>query len=173
MDEAKPGKLCTSSTTRVAPGADGCKTGEAVKVGTLTRSSTQQTPHLAQPDNFPSLSRDRTIFADDCADSSWCRPATRRPHRLVLGENRHGRACGTCAELPWAQSISGILASLATMSGARNASPQRRASVRAQRRRRVTRCPQAAGYAGNGSARPSLKGLRENAALASPGSSAS
>src|SRR6266705_4654900 len=105
MDEAKPGKLCTSPATRVAPGADGCKTGEAVMVGTLTRSPPQQTPHLAQPDYISSLSRDRAIFADDCTDSSWCRPATRRPRRLVLGENRLGRACETCAELAWLRVI--------------------------------------------------------------------
>src|SRR6266705_7114211 len=81
MDEAKPGKLCTSPATRVAPGADGCKTGEAVMVGTLTRSPSQQTPQLAQPDHFSSLSRDRAIFADDCADSSWCALRTRYAQR--------------------------------------------------------------------------------------------
>jgi hypothetical protein len=47
------------------------------------RPATQQAPHLAQSNKFSSLSRDRAIRADDCVDSSLCRPATRRPRRLA------------------------------------------------------------------------------------------
>src|SRR3990172_1106696 len=65
------------------------------------RSVTTQSPHLAQPDDISTLSRDRAIRADGCVGSSLCRPATRRPRRLALDPNRLGRACGTYAELPY------------------------------------------------------------------------
>ena len=67
-------------------------------------AATQQAPHLTQPRMYSCIysspSWDRAIWADGCVGSSLCRPATRRPRRLVLSPNRLGRARENRSELP-------------------------------------------------------------------------
>ncbi len=62
------------------------------------RNEADATPGTTQISFF--RSRDRAILPDDRAGSSLCRLATRRPHRLVLDQNRLGHAWVGYAELP-------------------------------------------------------------------------